>query len=57
MKKEMAALTVGLDSVFITSTINLKESRKVVTIDLQGAFLHTDNKDYMIMKWLGLWRN
>ena len=57
MKKEMAALTVGLDSVFITSTINLKESRKVVTIDLHGAFLHTDNKDYMIMKWLGLWRN
>jgi hypothetical protein len=31
---------VGLDSVFITSTIDAKESRKVVSIDIPGAFLH-----------------
>jgi hypothetical protein len=39
-KEEAAAPTVGLDSVFITSTIDhAKESRKVVTIDIPGAFL------------------
>ena len=49
-KEEEAALTVGLDSVFITSTIDAKERRKVVTIDIPGAFLHADNEDYVIMK-------
>ena len=48
-KEEAAALTVGLNSVFITSIIGAKESRKVVRIDIPGAFLHADNKDYMIM--------
>jgi hypothetical protein len=40
-KEEAAAPTVGLDSIFITSTIDIdaKESRKVVTIDIPGAFL------------------
>ena len=46
-------LTVGLDSVFITSTIDAKERRKVVTIDIPGAFLHADNEDYVIMKMVG----
>ena len=41
-KEEAAAPTVGLDSVFITSTIDAKESRKVVTIDTLGAFLHAE---------------
>jgi hypothetical protein len=39
-----------LESVFITSTIDAKEGRKVVTIDIPGAFLHADNDDYVIMK-------
>jgi hypothetical protein len=52
-KDEAAAPTVGLDSVFITSTIDAKESRKVVTIDIPGAFLHADNEDYVIMKMVG----
>ena len=52
-KEEATAPTVGLDSVFITSTINAKENRKVVAIDIPGAFLHTDNKDYIIMKMVG----
>ena len=42
-----------LDSVFITSTIDAKESRKVATIDIPGAFLHADNEDYVIMKLVG----
>ncbi len=45
-KRKAAAPTVGLDSVFITSTIDAKESRKVATIDIPGALLHhADNED------------
>jgi len=39
--------------VFITSTIDAKENRKVVTIDIPGAFMHADNEDYVIMKMVG----
>ncbi len=53
MKEEAAAPTVALESVFITSTIDAKESRKVVTVDIPGAFLHTDNNDYVMMKMVG----
>ncbi len=45
-KEEAAAPTVALESVIITSTIDAKEGRKVVTIDIPGAFLD----DYVIMK-------
>ncbi len=53
VKEEAAAPTVGLNSVFITSTIYAKESRKVVAVDILGAFIHTDNKDYVIKMWVG----
>jgi hypothetical protein len=49
----VAAPTVALKSVFITSTIDAKESRKVVTVDIPGAFLHTDNKDYITTMMVG----
>ncbi len=49
-KEEAAALTVALKSVFIASTIDAKESRNVVTVDIPGAFLHVDNEDYVTMK-------
>jgi hypothetical protein len=52
-KEEAAVPTVALESVFITSTIDAKESRKVVTVNILGAFLHADNKDYVIMKMVG----
>ena len=52
-KEEAAVPTVGLDSVFLTSTIDAKESRKVVTINIPGAFLHADNKDYVVLKIVG----
>ncbi len=52
-KEEVAAPTVALESVFITLTIDAKESKKVVTVDMPGAFLHADNKDYVIMKMVG----
>jgi hypothetical protein len=52
-KEEAAAPTVALESVFITSTIDAKEGRKVVTIDIPGAFLHVNNDDDVIVKMVG----
>jgi hypothetical protein len=52
-KEEAAAPTVALESVFLTSMIDAKENREVVTIDIPGAFLHADNEDYVIMKMVG----
>ncbi len=52
-KEEAAVPTVVLESMFITSTIDAKEGRKVVTIDIPGAFLHANNDDYVIMKMVG----
>jgi hypothetical protein len=52
-KEEAAAPTDCLESVFATAVIDAKERRKVVTIDIPGAFLHTDNEDYVIMKMNG----
>jgi hypothetical protein len=45
---------VALESVFLTLTIDAKENREVVTIDIPGASLHADNKDYVIMKMVGM---
>ncbi len=53
-KEEAAAPTVALEPVFVTATIDAKEKRKVVTIDIPGAFLHANNKDYVVMKMNGL---
>jgi hypothetical protein len=53
-KEEDAAPTVSLESVFITSMIDAKEKRKVVSIDIPGAFLHANNNDYIIMKMNGM---
>ncbi len=52
-KEEAAAPTVALESMFITPTIDAKERRNVVTIDIPGAFLHANNDDYLIMKMVG----
>ncbi len=40
--------------MFLTSTIDAKENREVVTIDIPGEFLHADNEDYVIMKMVGM---
>jgi hypothetical protein len=42
-----------LESVILTLATNAKEKLKVVTIDIPGAFLHANNKDYVIMKIVG----
>jgi hypothetical protein len=43
LKEEAAAPTVALELVFLTSTIDTKENREVVIIDIPSAFLHADN--------------
>ncbi len=45
--------TVALESDFITAAVDAKEHWKVVTIDIPGAYLHANNKDYVIMKMVG----
>ncbi len=52
-KEEAAAPTVTLESVFVTATIDAKEKREVVTINIPEAFLHANNDDYVIMKMNG----
>jgi hypothetical protein len=39
--------------VFVTSTIDARENREVVTIDIPGAFLHATSKDYVVMQMNG----
>jgi hypothetical protein len=42
--------TVALESVFVTSTIDARENREVVTINIPGALLHATNKDYVVVQ-------
>jgi hypothetical protein len=39
--------------VFVTSTIDARENREVVTINIPGAFLHATNKDNVVMQMNG----
>ncbi len=39
--------------VFVTSTIDTRENREVVTINIPRAFLHATNKDYVVMQMNG----
>jgi hypothetical protein len=39
--------------VFVTSTIDARENREVVTIDIPGAFLHTTNDNYIVLQMNG----
>ena len=38
-----------MESIFITSVINVKENREVAAEDLPGAFLHAENDNNVIM--------
>ena len=41
-KDEKTPPTVATESVMLTSTINTKEGRDVATVDITGAFMHSD---------------
>ena len=42
-------LTVNTDSVFLTGVIYAHERRAVAMLDIEDAFLHAANDDYMLM--------
>ena len=52
-KEDAAAPTIALESVSVTATIDAKEKREVVTINIPVAFLHAVNDNYVIMKMNG----
>ena len=52
-QKEVAAPTVMLESVFITTALEAEEGRNVAVIGLPGAFLHAKNEDNVIMTMSG----
>jgi hypothetical protein len=39
--------------VFVTSTIDTRENKEVVTINIPGVFLNATNKDYIVMQMNG----
>jgi uncharacterized membrane protein YgcG len=41
-KDEVSSPTVSTEAVFLTSVIEAQERRKVMTIDIPGAFMHVD---------------
>jgi hypothetical protein len=41
-KEEMSSPTVSPEALFLTSVINAQERRKVITIDIPRAFMHSD---------------
>ena len=41
-KEETSSPTVSPEALFLTSVINAQERRKVITIDIPGAFMHSD---------------
>ncbi len=44
---------VALESVFLMSTIDARENRDVLMINIPGAFLHNPNEDYVVMQMNG----
>ncbi len=53
VKEKAASPMVALESLFVTSTIDARENREVVTIDIPGAFLHAKNEGYVVMQMIG----
>ena len=52
-KDETSSPTVSTEAVFLTSVINAQERRKVVTIDIPGAFMHVDIDELIHMRLEG----
>jgi hypothetical protein len=52
-KQETSAPTVAIESMFLTSTIDAKERRYVVTTDVPGAFMQTDIDELIHVKLEG----
>ena len=48
-KSDAASPTVSTDGILITCAIDGYENRDVVVADITGAFLNTDNAEYVLM--------
>ena len=48
-REDAASPTVALDSILLTSAIDAHEGREVATIDIPGAYLHTDTDEEIVM--------
>ena len=48
-KEDGASPTVATDSVIVTSVIEAHEKQDETTLDLTGAYLHTENDEHIIM--------
>ena len=55
-KEDAASPTVMTDSVMLTSLIEAHEYRKVITLDIPGAFLHTDIDEEVVIGNAAVWR-
>ena len=44
-KEEKTSPTVATEAVILTSTIDAKEGRDVATVDIPGAFMHSDQDE------------
>jgi hypothetical protein len=53
-KEEAALPTVALESVFASAANDAKENREVVTFSIPGAFLYATNKNYVVMRMIGM---
>ena len=52
-KDETSSPTVSTEALFLTAAIDAKEGRKVVTVDIPGAFMHADMNEEVHMKLEG----
>jgi hypothetical protein len=52
-KEETSAPTMAIESLFLSSVIDAKEGRSVVTLDIPGAFMQADMDEVLYMKLEG----
>ena len=53
-KVERISLTVEIESLMISCVVNSKQGRKVVTLDIPGAFIQADMDDLVHVKFKGI---
>jgi len=52
-KEETTSLTVSTDALMISLMIDAKERRDVATADVEGAYLHADMEDFVLLNLVG----
>jgi hypothetical protein len=52
-KEETTSPTVSTDALMISLMIDAKERRDVATADVEGAYLHADMEDFVLLKLVG----